>query len=435
MTEPAKIVLSTFGSFGDIHPYMAIAHELKSRGHEATIATMEFYREKILDAGLGFAAVRPDVPGPKEQNAELVEKIMNPRTGAKFLLEELIFPAVREGYQDLLVATRGADLLVTHPAAPAGPLVGYKTGMPWISTVLAPMSFFSHYDPPVPPFWPWLNNLRVLGPGFMKFFHGLMKAMFKAEQVTAFRDELSIPDYGNPVFEGQHSPTLSLALFSELFAKRQPDWPNQTRITGFCFYDEDQQPMSRELSNFLHTGPQPIVFTLGSSAVWVARDFYAESIRAAQALNRRAVLLVGDERNHPGSLPKDVIAVDYAPYSSLFPRACAVVHHGGVGTTSHGLRGGSPTLIVPFAFDQPDNAEHARRLGTSRTLYRDNYNAASATRELGTMLSDSLYTQRATYVRQRLQQENGPGCAADLIEQTLAGTLKRIEEPSYALGN
>jgi UDP:flavonoid glycosyltransferase YjiC (YdhE family) len=134
-------------------------------------------------------------------------------------------------------------------------------------------------------------------------------------------------------------------------------------------------------------------------------------------------------------LPKDVIAVDYAPYSSLFPRACAVVHHGGVGTTSHGLRGGSPTLIVPFAFDQPDNAEHARRLGTSRTLYRDNYNAASATRELGTMLSDSLYTQRATYVRQRLQQENGPGCAADLIEQTLAGTLKRIEEPSYALGN
>lgn len=193
--------------------------------------------------------------------------------------------------------------------------------------------------------------------------------------------------------------------------------------------------MSRELSDFLDSGPPPIVFTLGSSAVWVARDFYSESIRAAQALKRRAVLLLGDERNHPESLPKDVIAVDYAPYSSLFPRACAVVHHGGVGTTSHGLRGGSPTLIVPFAFDQPDNAEHARRLGTSRTLYRDKYNAASATRELGTMLSDSLYTQRATYVRQRLQQENGPGYAADLIEQTLAGTLKRIEEPSYALGN
>ncbi|HEX7296977.1 MAG TPA: nucleotide disphospho-sugar-binding domain-containing protein, partial [Pyrinomonadaceae bacterium] len=315
------------------------------------------------------------------------------------------------------------------------PLVGYKTGMPWISTVLAPMSFFSHYDPPVPPIWGWVNNLRVLGPGFMKLFHGLMKATVRADKVTALRDELSIPDYGNPVFEGQHSPILTLALFSELFASRQPDWPKQARITGFCFYDEDEQPMSRELAAFLDSGPPPIVFTLGSSAVWVARDFYTESIKAAQALNRRAVLLLGDERNQPKSLPKDVIAVDYAPYSSLFPRACAVVHHGGVGTTSHGLRGGAPTLIVPFAFDQPDNADHARRLGTSRTLPRDKYNAASARRELEPLINDPGYAQRAAYVSQRIRQENGPGCAADLIEQTIAGTSKGLEEPAYAFSN
>jgi len=107
MNRPGKIVLSTFGSFGDIHPYMAIALELTSRGHEATIATMEFYREKILDAGLGFASVRPNVPGPKEQNAELVERIMDPRSGPKFLMEDLIFPAVRDGYEDLLQASRG----------------------------------------------------------------------------------------------------------------------------------------------------------------------------------------------------------------------------------------------------------------------------------------------------------------------------------------
>jgi rhamnosyltransferase subunit B len=435
MNRPGKIVLSTFGSFGDIHPYMAIALELKSRGHEATIATMEFYREKILDAGLGFAPVRPNVPGPKEQNAELVERIMDPRTGPKFLMEDLIFPAVRDSYEDLLHASRGADLLVTHPAAPAGPLVGYKTEIPWISTVLAPMSFFSHYDPPVPPYWPWLNELRVLGPGFMKFFHDVMKSVFKPEQVTALRDELSVADYGNPVFEGQHSPTLVLALFSELFGPRQPDWPKQARTTGFCFYDEDQEPMSRELSNFLDNGPPPIIFTLGSSAVWVARDFFADSIKAAQILNRRAVLLVGDERNRPESLSMDMIAVDYAPYHSVFSRACAVVHHGGVGTTSHGLRSGAPTLIVPFAFDQPDNAEHARRLGTSRTLYRKNHNARSAAHELQSLLTDPSYAQRASYVSERLKQENGPRCAADLIEQIMSDRLKAVEEPAYAFGN
>src|ERR1041385_4709644 len=138
-----RIVLNTFGSFGDIHPYMAIAMELQRRGHTPVVATMEIYREKIEGAGLEFAAVRPNFPQPKEQDPELIEKIMEPKTGPRFLTEEVIFPALRETYEDLLKAVEGADLLVTPPAAPAGPLLGRKIGMPWISTVLAPLSFYS----------------------------------------------------------------------------------------------------------------------------------------------------------------------------------------------------------------------------------------------------------------------------------------------------
>ena len=91
-----RIVLNTFGSFGDVHPYMAIAMELQRRGHAPLIAAMEGYREKILGAGLEFAPVRPDVPPPKEQGTELVEKIMEPKTGPRFLMDGLVFPAVRE---------------------------------------------------------------------------------------------------------------------------------------------------------------------------------------------------------------------------------------------------------------------------------------------------------------------------------------------------
>src|SRR6185369_5341847 len=123
-------------------------------------------------------------------------------------------------------------------------------------------------------------------------------------------------------------PLLVLALFSPVFAPAQPDWPKQTEITGFCFYDgRHQTPMPAELERFLAAGSPPIVFTLGSSAVWVARDFFAESIEAAQRLGQRAVLLVGDERNQPASLPGKMIALDYAPYQSLLPRATVVVHH------------------------------------------------------------------------------------------------------------
>src|SRR3954447_22932412 len=184
-----RIILSTFGSFGDVHPYIAIALELQRRGHVPVIATMEGYREKIEDTDLQFAPVRPDVAPPKDQGTDLIEKIMEPKTGPRFLTEELIFPAVRDSYADLLKAVEGADLLVTHPAAPAGPLVGRKLGLPWISTVLAPLSFYSSYDPPVPPFWQRTRKLHVLGPGVMGFLLNVTKSTYKAKTVTAFRDE------------------------------------------------------------------------------------------------------------------------------------------------------------------------------------------------------------------------------------------------------
>ena len=436
MHKPKRIILNTFGSFGDIHPYMAIAMELQRRGHVPVVATMEIYREKIEGAGLEFVAVRPNIPQPKEQDPELIEKIMEPKTGPRFLTEGLIFPAVRDSYADLLKAVAGADLLVTHPAAPAGPLVGRKTGTPWISTVLAPFSFISAYDPPVPPYWQWTRKLSVLGPGVVGFLLGMMKSSHKAKVVTEFRDELGLDDNGNPMFEGQHSPTRVLALFSEVFAKPQPDWPPQTEVAGFCFYDgHHETEVPPELSRFLEKGAPPVVFTLGSSAVWVARDFFRESIEAARRVGRRAVLLIGDERNMPSSLPEGVIALDYVPYLSLLPEACVVVHHGGVGTTSQGLFAGVPTLIVPFAFDQSDNAEHARKLGTSRTLYRKDYFAPRVANELTELLRQPSYARRAIEVSQKLKREDGPARAADLIEQILTRTRNSPEELAYASGD
>ena len=268
----------------------------------------------------------------------------------------------------------------------------------------------------------------------MGFLMRLTQSTYKAKAVTDFRAELGLADTGNPMFEGQHSPTLVLALFSKIFAQPQPDWPKQTEITGFCFYDGNRDTqISPELIDFLDKGAPPIIFTLGSSAVWVARDFFQESIEAARSLGRRAVLLIGDERNLPRSLPEGIIAVDYVPYQSILPRACAVVHHGGVGTTSQGLLAGVPTLIVPFAFDQSDNAEHAYKMGTSRTLYRNNYRAPKVADELHALLTQRAYSIRALDVSRQLQQEDGPGRASDLIEHVLSGTPNK--ELTYASGN
>jgi rhamnosyltransferase subunit B len=431
-----RIVLTTFGSYGDIHPYMAIASELRARGHRPVIATSELYREKLQAAGFDFVPVRPHIPPPQEQDVAMMEKVMNPKSGSGFLLNEMLFPFVRDGYEDLLRAIDGADLLLTHPISLAGPLVAQKTGIPWVSSVLAPVSFMSAYDPPVPPFWPWMRHVQIFGPRFVAAFFRQAKKYYRNKSYEEFRSELGLPARGNPVFEGQHSPTRILAIFSTLFAQPQPDWPPQTRATGFAFYDGGNElEMPPKLIEFLDEGPPPIVFTLGSSAVWVARDFYRESIAAAKLLNRRAVLLIGDERNQPQELlPRDIIAVDYAPFESLLPRACAVVHHGGVGTTSQGLRAGIPTLIVPFAFDQPDNANHAARLGGSRTLPRDKYRAHRVARELDILLTKPEHASKAQEIGKLLRNENGAAVAADLLEQVLEDnvTTQGAEEPVYA---
>ncbi|HKQ53039.1 MAG TPA: nucleotide disphospho-sugar-binding domain-containing protein [Pyrinomonadaceae bacterium] len=176
--------------------------------------------------------------------------------------------------------------------------------------------------------------------------------------------------------------------------------------------------MAPELKNFLDDGPAPLVFTLGSSAVFVAEDFYRESALAAKRLGCRAVLLLGDARNLPAEpLPAGVVAFEYAPYSQILPRAAAVVHQGGVGTTGQALRAGVPTLIVPFNHDQPDNAARVARLGVGRTLARKKYTAANVVRELERLLNDETYAERAAAVGEIVRGEDGARTAADEIEK------------------
>jgi UDP:flavonoid glycosyltransferase YjiC (YdhE family) len=271
----------------------------------------------------------------------------------------------------------------------------------------------------------------------MKAMLDLMKQSYRTKLIDSFREELGIADYGHPIFDGQHSPELVLALFSSVFGPPQPDWPPQARTTGFAFYDgHHEMAIPAELSRFLDDGPAPIVFTLGTSAVWVAQDFFRESIKAAKMLGKRAVLLIGDLRNLPDeALPSDFLALNYAPFEYLIPRSCAMVHHAGVGTTSQGLRSGVPTLIVPFAFDQPDNAAHAKRLGTSRVVYRKDYFASRVARELELLLGNPEYARRAAEVGQQLRSENGAATASDFIESFIQGknqNKRESEELTYA---
>ncbi len=425
-----RVVITTFGSFGDLNPYLGLALGLKARGHDPAIATAEFYRPFVEAEGIGFRPVRPDLD---HHEPEAVRRIMKPRRTPGYLMKELLFPRLQESYEDLSEATRGADVLLTHPLTFAGPLVAEKVSLPWVSTVLAPISFFSAHDFPVLPLLPrQAVVLRRLGPGARRALVGLAKRATRhwPEPVRRLRTEIGLSPGKHPIHEGQFSPELVLAMFSRVLAEIRPDWPPNTRITGHVFYDgSGRDELSPDLERFLASGPAPVVFTLGTSVVGMgpaADSFYRESLKAARILKLRSLFLVGKDPKSrlPVPLPEGVAAVDHAPFSKLFPRAAAVVHQGGIGTIGHALRAGRPQLVVPFAVDQPDNAQRIQRLGGAEVLYPRQYTAPRAARRLGDLLGESEYIRRAGEVAGLVRSEDGVGDACDAIEELFASSRR-----------
>jgi UDP:flavonoid glycosyltransferase YjiC (YdhE family) len=322
-----------------------------------------------------------------------------------------------------------ADLLLLGELNYTGPLVAEVTGIPWASYVLAPLSFFSAFDPPVLPPYPRLARADRT-PGMGRVMKRLARFTTRKwpEPIYELRRELGLERGRNPLFDAKHSPHLVLALFSRVLGEEQKDWPENTLITGFCYFDaeEGDAELPPHLEKFLSEGPPPVVFTLGSAAVRAAGRFYEYSARAAISLGVRAVMLIGtDERNRPRHpLPDSICVAEYAPYSKLFPRSAAVVHQGGVGTTAHCLKAGKPMLIMPYSHDQPDNARRMRRLKVARVLQRKNYTPLRVARKLKTLLEQRKYTQRAQSVARILAHEDGTKAACDALEQLWKRTRK-----------
>jgi len=412
-----RIVIATIGSLGDFHPAIALSLGLKARGHDVTLATFEAYRQNAEQAEIKFHPIRPNILF----DPQLQEQMMHPIKGPEVVFRQVILPAVRLTYADLMDAVVGSDLLIAGELVFPASLVAEKTGIPWSSFILQPSSFFSIYDPPVLFAAPYLAWSRFLGPWAVKLLKQFAKFATRswAEPIEQLRKELGLIDVAYPLFEGKFSPGLVLALFSSVLGTPQPYWPLQTLITGFTFYDRltpsDGLPSS--LKEFLAAGEPPIVFTLGSAAVKTAGDFYIESLEVAKQLGCRAVFLVGDEKLD--NLPECMIAVNYAPYSELFPYAAVVVHQGGVGTTAQALRAGVPMLVVPYSHDQPDNAARIVRLGLGRTVPRRKYQRNRVVKELRLLLSHPDYKTKASQIRQIIQIEDGVTTACDAIEAFL----------------
>ena len=420
---PPRIILCTAGSLGDLHPFLALGLALKARGLQAEVATSVEYGPKVEAEGLVFHRVGPGVERLSADLgmdlAALTEAIAR---SDRFLFEKVMLPYLEDWTREVEAVAHGAGAVVGATFAAGAAMAAEMAGVPYVSAALQPTVVFSAWDPPFLPRAPWL---APASSGARLWLNRTTIKLARASTahwttpINRVRASLGLPaTNANLLFDGAANADLALGLYSPLLSPAQPDAPAGFAVTGYAAYDSEAGGpvvMPRELDRFLAAGPAPIVFTLGSAAVHIPGDFYVESLKAARRLGRRAVLLVGPEGDLGVADGADAIAVAYAPFSKLFPRAGAIVHQGGVGTTQQALRAGKPQLVVPHLGDQFDNAARVVRLGCGATLGRKRYQAGRVAAVLGAMLADPTVAETATRLGLMASREDGAAEAAARI--------------------
>jgi UDP:flavonoid glycosyltransferase YjiC (YdhE family) len=421
LDQDRTILLATIGSLGDVYPFIALSLALKKMGYAPLLATLGAHRSHVEAAGIAFLPLRPDrrdlaAAFGGDSGALFRHQTRHPSTVVNAILKFL-----PETYHNVLAASEAATHIVASSFAFGAVLAAEKRGLPLIRVVLAPHALQSAFAPSLTGRWPFILRPRSqVAVAYNQMIRYLLirDRACRLRSIGRFRAEIGLPRTSAKRYLGMGTTgaAAEIGLFSLHFASRQPDHPPNLLIAGFPYYDgvpKERASLDPDLQRFLAGGDPPIVFTLGTFAVRAPGDFYGDSLLAARALKRRAVLLAGaSETKHlADSTSTNEYLCAYALHSQLFPQAAAIVHHGGIGTTSHALRAGKPQLVVPFFGDQPDNARRLEDLGVARTLEPSRYTVERATTELGTLLMGG-YTERAQRKADDFALEDGAEVAA-----------------------
>lgn len=424
-----RIVLATIGSLGDLHPFIAIGLKLQARGHRVALAVPEDHVAKVRAAGLDTRAVMPSFETIRQRTGlsdrDAITRIM---TDQGYLMDQVLMPSVADSVAALDPLLEDADLLVGSLFVFAARIAADKHAVPLVNVVLQPMALFSKGDPPRSP------DFRVLAgpsPGPVgRWWNGVIYRIFRAvlrhryaRRIDAVRAEHGLPPSPEAVMQDAgRRAALTLCCYSPLFAPLPADAPPGAKAVGFAMFDSESgapQALDPALAAFLAAGPPPLVFTLGSFAVFAPGGFYTQAAQAASLLGRRAVLLMGEGHSAP---PGDhIFACAYAPHSLLFPHAAAIVHHGGAGTTGQALRAGKPQIVVPHMGDQYDNGARIARLGIGQVIPAKRFTAQRAADALSVLLSDAGCHAAAQRLGALIAAEDGAESAAIAIEAVVHG--------------
>lgn len=409
-----NILLTTFGTFGDVNPIIGIAIELKNRGHKVSIITNPYFKKHVESFNLEFIGL-----GEIEHYLVGVENpdMWNPRKGFELVARNAILPLMRSLYE-IITSYDPKKTIITGSFLCLGARVAQEThNFPLATIHLQPSIIRSTYDFPVLPGAKLPQNLpRFINSLLYKAVDFFFLDKILKTEVNNFRKGLGLSPVKSILGQWINSPKKIIGCFPEWFATPQPDWPKNTDLTGFIYFDgsKEKEKLSDEITDFM--GEQTIVFTPGT-AMKHAKDFFEVSIKASQKLGKRALLLTKFTSHLPNKLPPNVKYVEYLPFSLVLPKVAALVHHGGIGTSAQALLAGTPQLVMPLNHDQPDNANRLEKLGVAGVVYPEDYNVETVSKKLDYLSNSTKVLERCQVLKKKIDPSKALNNICNILEK------------------
>lgn len=413
MLRSMRIAVCSFGSEGDIRPFLALARGLRAARHDAWFVAAEMHRARADEAGVPFRASGP--AWPEAELRESMTRVMqdrNPLRQVGGIFESVTEQMVRM-VPGTIEATRDAELIVHHQVdvtAFAAAEVHHKAR---ISGYLFTSSLLSRAYSVDGRNWGPVGNLLASATSRW------LMTKFTDRPYNRVLAAAGLPQRKGVLLRSGESPLLNLIAVSPSFVPPDPLWKGRLTQTGYWFLDLPAYEPPAPLRDFVAAGEPPVVVTFGSMAGTDAAAQTRAIVEGLRQAGKRAVLQTGWGRLGQGELPPNIFLADYVPHDWLLPRASCVVHHGGAGTTAAVLRAGVPQVVVWHLGDQPLWGSWVYRRGVGAAPFPHHKLTPERLARALTTASSPKVVAAARSMGERVRAEDGVRRAVDAIQQIL----------------
>lgn len=427
-----KIFINTFGSRGDVQPFIILGKALRNKGHIVMICTASRFEIEVTKNGLEYGYITNEAFALLDADNSILEDSLGIIGIAKVSLKliKMAKPINKKMIQNAWHAAKGfkPDLVIYHPKALGAVSIAEKFNVPAILIslipMLAPTTEFPVLGMPNLRLGGWYNRLtyKLVSMGYNSYIKELNDIRINEMDLKELPKNTGI----STMYD--RSPVPNIHAISPYILSRPKDWPSIYTMSGYIIEDQEAQwTPSEALQEFLAAGEPPVYVGFGSMSGSNPQRLTNMVIDALLRVNVRGILATGWGGLEVMDLPKSILKIEKAPHAWLFPQMAAVVHHGGAGTTAAGLRAGRPTVICPFIGDQPFWGDQVVKLGVGQKV-------SSQKRLKSEELADAIYKvttdievqKAATVLGKKIQSEDGLLNVINIIENIVAESKKEF---------